>query len=127
LSYLSSRVSRRFYSSSPATIIINSLNVWTLSASVSHLEIRSPIINNLYSLHAIAAHEQCFKRYHTAQILLHGLLHQVNQEDKQLLEKYKVAVEKRLLMIHYHFQQQQPVAQQCDRLMDGRPSSYDQA
>lgn len=51
--------------------------------------------------------EECFKSYHTAQILLHGLLHQVNQEDKQLLEKYKVAVEKRLLMIHYHFQQQQ--------------------
>lgn len=51
--------------------------------------------------------EECFKRYHTAQILLHGLLHQVNQEDSQLLEKYKVAVEKRLLMIHNHFQQQQ--------------------
>lgn len=44
--------------------------------------------------------EECFKRYHTAQILLHGLLHQVNHEDKQLLEKYKFAVEKRLLMIH---------------------------
>lgn len=55
--------------------------------------------------------EECFKRYHTAQILLHGLLHQVNHDDKQLLEKYKVAVEKRLLMIHYHFQQQQQVVQ----------------
>lgn len=53
--------------------------------------------------------EECFKSYHTAQILLHGLLHQVNQEDKQLLEKYKVAVERRLLMIHYHFQQHQSV------------------
>lgn len=51
--------------------------------------------------------EECFKRYHTAQILLHGLLHQVNPEDKPLLEKYKVAVEKRLLMIQYHFHQQQ--------------------
>lgn len=56
--------------------------------------------------------EECFKRYHKAQILLHGLLHQVNPEDKKLLEKYKVAVEKRLLMIHHHFQQQQPVVQQ---------------
>lgn len=59
--------------------------------------------------------EECFKSYHTAQILLHGLLHQVNQEDKQLLEKYKVAVERRLLMIHHHYhfqQQQQPVVQQ---------------
>lgn len=53
--------------------------------------------------------EECFKRYHKAQILLHGLLHQVNPEDKKLLEKYKVAVEKRLLMIHHHFQQQQPI------------------
>ena len=51
--------------------------------------------------------EECFKRYHTAHILLHGLLHQVNQEDKPLLEKYKAAVEKRLLAIQYHFQQQQ--------------------
>lgn len=51
--------------------------------------------------------EECFKRYHTAQILLHGLLQQVNPDDKQLLEKYKVAVERRLLVIHYHFQQQQ--------------------
>lgn len=56
--------------------------------------------------------EECFKRYHIAQILLHGLLHQVNQEDSQLLEKYKVAVEKRLLMIHNHFQQQQQQQQQ---------------
>lgn len=45
--------------------------------------------------------EECFKLYHTAHILLHGLLHQVNNEDKQLLEKYKIAVEKRLLMIHH--------------------------
>lgn len=53
--------------------------------------------------------EECFKRYQTAQILLHGLLHQVNQDDKPLLEKYKLAVEKRLLMLQYHFQQQQHV------------------
>lgn len=50
--------------------------------------------------------EECFKRYHTAQILLHGLIHQVNNEDKQLLEKYKQAVEKRLVALHFQFQQQ---------------------
>lgn len=51
--------------------------------------------------------EECFKRYQTAQILLHGLLHQVNQDDKPLLEKYKLAVEKRLVTLQYQFQQQQ--------------------
>lgn len=51
--------------------------------------------------------EECFKRYHTAQILLHGLLHQVGQDDRPLLEKYKVAVEKRLVMLQYQLQQQQ--------------------
>ena len=51
--------------------------------------------------------EECFKRYQTAQILLHGLLHQVNQEDKPLLEKYKLAVEKRLVTLQYQFNQQQ--------------------
>lgn len=56
--------------------------------------------------------EECFKRYHTAQILLHGLIQQVEPEDKPLLEKYRSAVEKRLLMMHYHFQQQQPGYQQ---------------
>lgn len=50
--------------------------------------------------------EECFKRYQTAQILLHGLLHQVSQEDRPVLAKYKVAVEKRLLMIQHQFQQQ---------------------
>lgn len=51
--------------------------------------------------------EECYKRYQTAQILLHGLLHQVSHDDKPVLEKYKLAVEKRLLMLQYHFQQQQ--------------------
>lgn len=49
--------------------------------------------------------EECFKRYHTAQILLHGLLHKANQEDKYLLEKYKNAVEKRLLVVNNYYQQ----------------------
>lgn len=56
--------------------------------------------------------EECFKRYHTAQILLHGLLYQASPEDIHLLEKYKVVVEKRLLMINNHFQQQQLHVQQ---------------
>jgi serine/threonine-protein kinase ULK/ATG1 len=51
--------------------------------------------------------DECYKRYQTAQILLHGLLHQVSQDDKPVLEKYKAAVEKRLLMLQHHFQQQQ--------------------
>lgn len=51
--------------------------------------------------------EECFERYQIAQILLHGLLHQINQNDKLLLEKYKSAVEKRLISLQYHFNQQQ--------------------
>lgn len=43
--------------------------------------------------------EECYKRYQTAQILLHGLLHQVSQDDRPVLEKYKQAVEKRMLML----------------------------
>lgn len=53
--------------------------------------------------------EECFNRYHTAQILLHGLLHHGSPEDKPLLEKYKTAVEKRLTMLQYHLQQQIPL------------------
>lgn len=50
--------------------------------------------------------DECFKRYHTAQILLHGLMQQVNFEDKLLLEKYKDAVEKRLVHLQQCRQQQ---------------------
>lgn len=57
--------------------------------------------------------EECFRRYHTAQILLHGLLHQVNPDDRCLLEKYKTAVEKRLLTLQYQLQQQQQQPQQA--------------
>lgn len=47
--------------------------------------------------------EECFKRYQTAQTLLHGLLHQVNQDEKPMLEKYKLAVEKRLITLRAIF------------------------
>ncbi|CAG9824683.1 unnamed protein product [Phaedon cochleariae] len=44
--------------------------------------------------------EECFQRYQTAQILLHSLSQQVqNQKDKMLLTKYKEAVEKRLYVL----------------------------
>lgn len=44
--------------------------------------------------------EECFRRYQTAQILLHSLAQQVgNDSDKQLLIKYKDAVEKRLFVL----------------------------
>ena len=43
---------------------------------------------------------QCFRRYQTAQILLHSLSQQVyNQSDKKLLMRYKEAVEKRLFVL----------------------------
>jgi serine/threonine-protein kinase ULK/ATG1 len=42
----------------------------------------------------------CFKRYQTAQILLHSLYQQVGSEqEKSLLLKYKDAVEKRLFVL----------------------------
>ncbi|XP_023220462.1 serine/threonine-protein kinase ULK2-like [Centruroides sculpturatus] len=44
--------------------------------------------------------EECFRRYQTAQILLHSLAQQVIYEnDKKLLGKYKMAVEKRLYVL----------------------------
>ncbi|XP_072376530.1 serine/threonine-protein kinase unc-51 isoform X7 [Diabrotica undecimpunctata] len=44
--------------------------------------------------------EDCFQRYQTAQILLHSLSQQIqNQKDKVLLTKYKEAVEKRLYVL----------------------------
>uniref|UniRef100_A0A2R5LJ83 Putative serine/threonine-protein kinase unc-51 n=1 Tax=Ornithodoros turicata TaxID=34597 RepID=A0A2R5LJ83_9ACAR len=44
--------------------------------------------------------EECFRRYQTAQILLHSLAQQVgNDSDKQLLNRYKDAVEKRLFVL----------------------------
>lgn len=43
---------------------------------------------------------QCFRRYQTAQILLHSLSQQVNNpEDKRLLSMYKEAVERRLFVL----------------------------
>ncbi|XP_061162788.1 serine/threonine-protein kinase ULK2-like isoform X2 [Saccostrea echinata] len=45
--------------------------------------------------------QECFKRYNTAHILLHSLSQQArNSNDKQLLNKYKEAVERRLSHIH---------------------------
>ncbi|XP_067127657.1 serine/threonine-protein kinase unc-51-like isoform X4 [Centruroides vittatus] len=45
--------------------------------------------------------EECFRRYQTAQILLHSLSQQINrEEDRKLLIKYKDAVEKRLFVLH---------------------------
>ncbi|RWS29667.1 serine/threonine-protein kinase unc-51-like protein [Leptotrombidium deliense] len=44
--------------------------------------------------------EECFRRYQIAQILLHSLSQQMNDEkDKRLLQKYKEAVEKRLYVL----------------------------
>uniref|UniRef100_T1J2M8 non-specific serine/threonine protein kinase n=1 Tax=Strigamia maritima TaxID=126957 RepID=T1J2M8_STRMM len=44
--------------------------------------------------------QECFRRYQTAQILLHSLAQQVNsEEDRGLLNKYKEAVEKRLYVL----------------------------
>lgn len=44
--------------------------------------------------------QECFRRYQTAQILLHSLAQQVgNDQDRQLLNKYKEAVEKRLYVL----------------------------
>ncbi|KAH8040514.1 hypothetical protein HPB51_011210 [Rhipicephalus microplus] len=43
---------------------------------------------------------QCFRRYQTAQILLHSLAQQVeNDDDRALLNRYKDAVEKRLYVL----------------------------
>lgn len=43
---------------------------------------------------------QYFRRYQTAQILLHSLSQQVNgDDDRRLLNKYKEAVEKRLFVL----------------------------
>lgn len=43
---------------------------------------------------------QCFRRYQTAQILLHSLSQQVNSaEDRRLLNMYKEAVERRLFVL----------------------------
>ncbi|XP_048751860.2 serine/threonine-protein kinase ULK2-like isoform X3 [Ostrea edulis] len=45
--------------------------------------------------------QECFKRYNTAHILLHSLSQQArNNDDKELLNKYKGAVERRLSHIH---------------------------
>lgn len=47
-----------------------------------------------------AALTQCFRRYQTAQILLHSLSHQVdNDEDREILQRYKDAVEQRLFVL----------------------------
>ncbi|RWS17161.1 serine/threonine-protein kinase unc-51-like protein [Dinothrombium tinctorium] len=44
--------------------------------------------------------QECFRRYQTAQILLHSLSQQVvDEKDKKLLQKYKEAVEKRLFVL----------------------------
>ena len=44
--------------------------------------------------------EDCFKRYQTAQILLHALAQQAaHDSDRHLLTKYKQAVEKRLFLL----------------------------
>jgi serine/threonine-protein kinase ULK/ATG1 len=46
---------------------------------------------------------ECFRRYQTAQILLHSLSQQVyNENDKKLLNRYKEAVEKRLFVLQSH-------------------------
>ncbi|KAL1414613.1 hypothetical protein MTO96_023048 [Rhipicephalus appendiculatus] len=43
---------------------------------------------------------ECFRRYQTAQILLHSLAQQVeNDDDRALLNRYKDAVEKRLYVL----------------------------
>lgn len=43
---------------------------------------------------------ECFRRYQTAQILLHSLAQQVeNEDDRALLNRYKDAVEKRLYVL----------------------------
>lgn len=45
--------------------------------------------------------EVCFRKYQTAQILLHSLSQQVvGIDDKALLNRYKDAVEKRLFFLH---------------------------
>ncbi|XP_037780307.1 serine/threonine-protein kinase unc-51-like [Penaeus monodon] len=45
--------------------------------------------------------EECFRRYQTAQILLHALAQQVAHEsDRSLLTRYKQAVERRLFLLH---------------------------
>ncbi|KAK7068240.1 Serine/threonine-protein kinase ulk2 [Halocaridina rubra] len=45
--------------------------------------------------------EDCFRRYQTAQILLHALAQQVaHDSDRSLLTRYKQAVEKRLFLLH---------------------------
>ncbi|XP_068205911.1 serine/threonine-protein kinase unc-51 isoform X3 [Palaemon carinicauda] len=45
--------------------------------------------------------EECFRRYQTAQILLHALAQQVaHDSDRSLLTRYKQAVEKRLFLLH---------------------------
>ncbi|XP_054155017.1 serine/threonine-protein kinase ULK2-like [Oppia nitens] len=47
---------------------------------------------------------ECFRRYQTAQILLHSLSQQsyINENDKKLLNRYKEAVEKRLFVLQSH-------------------------
>ncbi|KAK3868488.1 hypothetical protein Pcinc_026129 [Petrolisthes cinctipes] len=45
--------------------------------------------------------EECFRRYQTAQILLHALAQQVAHDtDRCLLNRYKQAVERRLFLLH---------------------------
>ncbi|XP_045593426.2 serine/threonine-protein kinase unc-51 isoform X3 [Procambarus clarkii] len=45
--------------------------------------------------------EECFRRYQTAQILLHALAQQVaHDSDRDLLTRYKQAVERRLFLLH---------------------------
>lgn len=45
--------------------------------------------------------EECFRRYQTAQILLHALAQQVaHDSDRTLLTRYKQAVERRLFLLH---------------------------
>lgn len=49
----------------------------------------------------ILLQKQCFRKYQTAQILLHSLSQQViDNDDKKLLNRYKEAVEKRLYVLH---------------------------
>lgn len=45
--------------------------------------------------------QECFRRYRSAQILLHSLAQQAQSDnDRQLLRKYKESVEKRLFNLH---------------------------
>jgi serine/threonine-protein kinase ULK/ATG1 len=61
---------------------------------VSHLLLLSAHVTNDHMC------LQCFRRYQMAQILLHSLTQQTNSaEDRELLIKYKEAVERRLFVL----------------------------